>query len=235
MQVWPRFKRRYPASGAETSPAQARIFESDVKIELNSLTAIQTAAELLAVGGTSADLRQELVGIVSKECEHLSARIAGLVRRDRASSRPILHEADLKPIIDAAVQEAEFALFGRGIVVRNESAPDLPPIQCNPEQMRELLMSLALNAVQSLPGGDHVVLNARLGDDGVILQVRVRGQTSFVRRLAKRPFAARSVATDVGLAAAYDIVHQHGGRIEAKVNVRKGLEFLMWLPLHRGL
>ena len=229
--VGPRLKRPYDESGAETWRAPTRISEADTNIELNSLTSIQTAVELLAEEGTSIDLRRELIEIISAECEHLAARIAGLVRQDRRSTTAEIHEADLQPIIDAAAREAAFILCGRGIVVRNESAPDLPPIQCNPDQIRELLMSLAVNATQSVPAGTEVILDAHRGNDGVILDVKDQVKASFGHRLARGFFASRPVTTGVALGAAYDIVQQHGGRIEAKVNVRKGLEFSVWLPL----
>jgi signal transduction histidine kinase len=157
-----------------------------------------------------------------------------LLRRDRAAAPPQVCDADITAIIDAAVREIEFVLCGRGITLRKEIAPDLPPIECNKDQIRNLFMSLAINAVQSAPGGSVVVLTAHHGDGGVILDVKDQGQGSFVRQVANRFFGSRSRRAGIGLAAAYDIVRQHGGKIEAKADITKGLEFSVWLPLHRN-
>jgi signal transduction histidine kinase len=94
-------------------------------------------------------------------------------------------------------------------------------------------MSLTVNAAQSVPAGDTVLLTARRGDGGVYLDLKDQGHGSFLSRVRGRFYGARPATTGVGLAAAYDIVRRHGGKIEAKVNVRKGFEFSVWLPLRR--
>jgi hypothetical protein len=232
LERWSGYRRRSSAGRADAWSPLRRTPEPAIKIDLNSLASIESAAGLLGEDDTPTALRQELVGIISTECEHLSASIVGLVQQDRRAAPPEFHEADLTAIIAAAVREAEFVLWGHGFVVRNEIAPDLPPIQCNPDQIRGLLISLIVDAVQSVPAGGEVVLNARRGDDGVILDVRDRGKGSFVSWVAKRFFGSRSATTGVGLAAS-DIVRHHGGMISAKVDFRKGSEFSVWLPIRR--
>ena len=231
--VRPRSRQRYSASKADAWPEPGRISEPEIDLNLNPIASIQSAAGLLAEEDTPAELRHELAGIISTECGRLSAGITSLLQRTPASA-PQFSEADLQPIIDAAVQEAEFVLCGRGTVVRKEIAAELPSIQCNPDQLRNLFMSLTINVLQSAPAGDAVVLTAHRGDDGVYLDLRDQGQGSFLSRVRGRFYGARPATTGVGLAAAYDIVRQHGGKIEAKVNVRKGLEFSVWLPLCRN-
>jgi len=60
--------------------------------------------------------------------------------------------------------------------------------------------------------------------------VKDQGKGSSLGQVrATSSLRARETHKGAGLAAAYDIVRQHGGRIEAKVNVRKGFEFSVWL------
>ena len=232
LRVWPRFRKLYSAGEAATWPALSRISEPEITLDPTPLASIEGAARLLGESDTPAEMRQELVGIIVKECKHLSASITGLLQQRREATPPQACEADITPIIDAAVREAEFVLSGRGIVLRKEIAPDVPPIQCNPDQIRNLFMSLIINAAQSAPAGTEVVLDAHCGYDGVVLDVR--GQGPFVRQVANRFFGSRAVTSGVGLAAAHDIVRRHGGRLNGKANLRKGLEFSVWLPLRRN-
>ncbi|MCX6632418.1 MAG: HAMP domain-containing sensor histidine kinase, partial [Candidatus Solibacter sp.] len=231
--VWPRFKQRYDPSEVAAWPESRRFSEAEIDLSLSPISSIQSAAYLLAEDDTPADLRHELAGIISKECGRLSTGITGLIQRGATVAEPQFREANLGSIIDSAVREAEFVLCARGIVVRREIAPGLPAIQCNPDQLRSLVRSLTINAVHSAPVGDEVVLNARTGEDGIILEVRDQGKGSSVGRVLGRFFSSRPETKGVGLAAASEIVRQHGGRIEAKVNDRKGFEFSVWLPLRR--
>jgi signal transduction histidine kinase len=232
--VWPRSRQRFSATEADAWPDLRRTSKPEVDLSLNPIASIQFAAGILAEEDTSADVRQELAGIISKECGRLSASITGLLQASHAAESPQFCEADLASIIDAAVREAEFVLSARGVVVRKVMAPELTTIQCYPDQLRNLVRSLTINAVHSAPAGEEVVLNARHGEDGVILELRGHDKRSFINRGLGRFFGARPETTGVGLAAAYDIVRRHGGRIGANINVRKGFEFSVWLPLRRN-
>jgi hypothetical protein len=232
LEIWPRFRKLYSAGEADPWPALSRISELDITPDPSPLASIESAARLLGESDTPAEMRQELVGIIVKECRHLSASITSLLEQRREETPPIAFEADIISLIDAAVREAEVVLSGRGIILRTEIALDVPPIQCNPDQIRNLLVSLIINAAQSAAAGTEVVLDVHSGYNGVGLDVR--GQGPFVRRVVNRFFGSHSVTSGVDLAAAHDIVRRHGGRITEKTNFSKGLEFSVWLPLRRN-
>jgi hypothetical protein len=228
-RTWPRFRKLYSVGETDPWPVLSRISEPEITFDPNPLASIETAARLLGENDTPPDLRQELVGIILKECKHLSSRLTGLLQQCSEAAPPQVSEADITSIIDAARREAEFVLSGRGIVVREEIAPDVPPIHCNMDQIRTVLVSLLINASQAASAGTVVVLDAHCGHRGVVLDIRSRGP--FVRRVANRFFGSPPQTSGVGLAAAQDIIRRHGGRIAAKINLGKGLEFTVWLPL----
>jgi signal transduction histidine kinase len=108
----------------------------------------------------------------------------------------------------------------------------VPPLHCNSDQIRILLMSLLISAAQPEIAGTTVVLEARSVQDGLVIEVRTRGP--LVRRIANRFFSLRPGSSSIGLASAQDIVRRHGGTITGKANLGKGLEFSVWLPLHQN-
>jgi signal transduction histidine kinase len=230
--MWPHSRKVYSAGETDPWPALSRISEFEITPDASPVDSIESAARLLGESDTPAEMRQELVSIIIKECKHLSASITGLLQQRREATPPQACEADITLIIDSAVREAEFVLSGRGITLRKEIAPDVPPIQCNPDQIRNLFVSLIINAAQSATSGTELILDAHCGYNGVGLDVR--GQKPFVRWVANRFFGSRSVTPGVGLAAAHDIVRWHGGRISRKANLRKGPEFSVWLPVRRN-
>ncbi len=233
LKAWPRFRQMSFASGEDTWRRLGRPSQMEGNFDLNSLASIQSAAGLMSEDDTPPEQRQELAGIINTECEHLSANIRRLLQRGPATAQSQFCETDFGAVTDGAIREVEFILGGHGILVRKELTPDLPPVECDPDQIRNLLISLTLNTVQTLPAGSAVVLNTRRGEEGVVMDIRHASQGSFVSRVLNRLFGRRHEATGVALAAAYDIVRQHNGKIKAHLNVGKGLEFSVWLPLHR--
>jgi hypothetical protein len=230
LRTEPRFRKLYSAEDPDPWPALSRVFEREITPDPSPLASIESAAQLLGESDNPAELRQELVGIIVTECKHLSATIAGLLEQRREPMPPC--EADIVTIIDAAIRDAEFVFSGCGIVVRKEIAPDVPPIQCNPDQIRNLCVSLIINASQSVIGGTEVLLDAHAGGDGLALDIK--GQPPLVYRVANRLLGARRKTSGGSLLAAQDIVRQHGGRISATADLGKGLEFSVWLPLRRN-
>jgi len=233
MGVWPPSGRRHPASGKKAWAELGKISQPALEANLNPIACIQSAAGLLAEEDTSADVRHELAGIISTECGRLAASITILAQRNAAATPPAFSEVDLKPIIDAAVGEAEFVLCERGIVIEKQTSPELPPIECNPDQIRSLLTTLTTNAVQTAEAGYELVLDVHRGEDGVIFEIKGRGKGSVMRRVLGLFFGPATASSSVGLTAVYEIVRQHSGRIKAKVNAKKGFEFLVWLPLRQ--
>jgi hypothetical protein len=221
------------AGGSEAWPRLGRTSQIENNFDLNSIASIQSAAGLLSDEDTPPEQREELAGIISTECQHLSASIQGLLQLSHAPAQPQFFVADFGPVIDGAIHEVEFVLGGRGALVHKEIASDLPSVECDPEQIRNLLLTLIINSLQSLPPGTSVILAARCADEGVLVDIMEQNRESFLRRLLNRFSSAYPRATSVALAAAYQIVQHHGGRIRSNRNVRKGLEFTVWLPLRR--
>ena len=227
-------RRRHSMTGKRAWAEFGDVPASRSDVILNPIASIQGAAGLLAEEDTSADVRHELAGIISTECDRLSASITNLAERSAEAARPQFSEVDLKPILDSAVGEAEFVLCERGVVVEKRIAAELPRIECNPDQIRSLLKSLITNAVESAQNSRQLVLDVQSEADGVMIQVKPRGMTSTSRRVLERFFGRPAEPEGFGLATAYRIVQQHSGSIKAKVNARKGFEFLVWLPLRQN-
>ena len=230
----PRFRRQHSFSPVEVWPAPERISEPKASADLNSLASIQSAAVLLAEDDTPAELRQELAGIISTECGRLSASVKGLLQQGSGVAPRLVGEADVAALADSVIRQAEFVLCGQGVKVRKEIAANLPRIQCDPVQIRSLLMSLTTSAAESVPPGVQVILNVHSGKDGVILEIQEQSTGVSVSQHVKRFFGSHPATTTAGLAAAYEIVRQHGGTIDARINESKGLEFSVWLPLSQN-
>jgi len=115
---------------------------------------------------------------------------------------------------------------------------DLPAISGLPDQIRQVLLNLFLNAVEAMtPGGCLTVETQSLPGQGqVLLVVKDTGPGIDPEILPNifDPFITnKGTGTGLGLAITHDIIQQHHGRIEAENVPNGGAMFKVWLPMDR--
>jgi signal transduction histidine kinase len=113
-------------------------------------------------------------------------------------------------------------------------AQETAPIAIDAEQIRQVLLNLALNAVQAMPDGGRLVLRSRQKDRSVILEVADQGVgivAENLERIFDPFFTTRATGTGLGLSIAHQIVHSHGGEISVHNNSDRGATFAVILPL----
>jgi signal transduction histidine kinase len=107
-------------------------------------------------------------------------------------------------------------------------------IQCDPEQLKQVLLNLMLNAIQSSPTGGVVQLRARREASRLILEVTDEGRgipPELRERIFEPFFTTRENGTGLGLAVAAKIAEQHEGSLAALANDAGGATLRLDLPL----
>ncbi len=113
--------------------------------------------------------------------------------------------------------------------------PGLPEVQGDPQRLELLFSNLLLNAADAMPGGGTIGLAAE--EAGGFVKVSVSdqgpGMPPEVAEHLFEPFFTtkpKGKGTGLGLAEAYGIARQHGGRIEVSTAEGRGSEFRVLLP-----
>jgi signal transduction histidine kinase len=209
---------------------------ASVSHELNNpLQAIQNALFLLREEkGISMQGKLDL-DIVLSEAERMSA----LIERLRATYRPIQAE-DFRPTQINTIVEDVYALIStylRHNEIYFEFFPDpaLPLIPVLPDQIRQVVINLLMNAVEAMTIGGKITVSTQLLQDTkeILLTVSDTG-TGVPLEILPNIFEAfvtnKPSGTGLGLTITYDIVMKHCGRIAAENNPDKGSTFKVWLP-----
>jgi signal transduction histidine kinase len=129
---------------------------------------------------------------------------------------------------------ARHAIRSERIELRKEIFPGFPPVDCDPEMLKQVLLNLLINAIQSMPDGGEVVLSALPVRDRVLIQVKDEGCGIRVEdrdRIFDPFFTTKENGSGLGLSVAHQIVEQHGGVLTAETNPGKGMTFSVSLPL----
>ncbi len=134
------------------------------------------------------------------------------------------------------------------------AAPDLPPVMGDPGQLEQVVMNLAVNARDAMPGGGRLSLSASLEmlDEGYVLShegVSVGPHVMLTvsdtgcgmeRRVMQHIFEpffttkGKERGTGLGLATVYGIVKQHGGSINVYSEPGAGTTFRIYFPVAEG-
>ena len=113
----------------------------------------------------------------------------------------------------------------------------MPLIECDAEQIQQVVLNLALNAIQSMPGGGtaRIVVHGQYSE--VLIEVRDEGcgiRKEVLDRVFDPFYTTKEHGTGLGLSVAHQIVTQHGGMIKVQENAVKGMTFIVCLPARYG-
>jgi two-component system cell cycle sensor histidine kinase/response regulator CckA len=141
---------------------------------------------------------------------------------------------DLNAVI-GEVDEMLRRSIGEHITLLVRPGANLPPVTCDPGQIEQLLVNLALNARDAMPSGGNLVIDTEAHDDKVRMRVSDsgKGMTPEVVEHAFEPFfttKASGEGTGLGLATVYGIVTQAGGEVSIASSPGLGTTVTVLLP-----
>ncbi|HEX8909033.1 MAG TPA: ATP-binding protein [Anaeromyxobacteraceae bacterium] len=216
----------------------------------NPLAAIQGAIQLLLPQGAPRQGEPipegagEFLGIIADEVKRLNGVVTQFLDYSRPA-RASLAPGDVNELVSRTLALLQ-ADLPPAVRLTIELAPDLPRVSCDPEQLRQVFLNLALNAVQAMPHGGELHVSTRLARDEVALwrdtprrsdlvEVRFRDSGPGIPEEEREhifvPFyTTKEKGTGLGLAICQRIVKMHGGTIGVRSAPADGAEFVIALP-----
>jgi two-component system cell cycle sensor histidine kinase/response regulator CckA len=213
----------------------------------NLLMVIMGHGELLRRSLEADDPRQRKVQHVMGASE----RAARLVRQLLAFSRKQVMEpqvVDLNTLVSDTARMLR-PLLGEDVRVVTALDPALGCVRVDPAQIEQVLMNLAVNARDAMPGGGTITLETvdvtvpASGDTpaarhvGLSVRDTGHGMDEKTRAHVFEPFFTTKVGsggTGLGLSTVYGIVQQSGGHIAVESEPGKGSCFRIALPRAPG-
>jgi len=111
-----------------------------------------------------------------------------------------------------------------------------PTFLCKPANLNQAFMNLLLNACESIEGEGQIQINTRCDEKNIEIEIKDSGKGITPENLNKIfdpgfTTKSRGVGTGLGLSICYQIIKDHGGKIEVRSELDKGSTFLVSLPL----
>ena len=160
----------------------------------------------------------ELSEVVSETIEGIAriTEIVGRIIRPGTLSEDDFVRLDVSRVIQDAVRMVELhGQYAKGPLVM--PLAQLPPVDGCPERLAQALLNLLLNAqsaCQSLTGS-AVALEARSERGGVAIEIGIRSDSGEPWQGALPEIAPSGSSAEAELSAAYEIVREHGGSLDA--------------------
>jgi two-component system, OmpR family, sensor histidine kinase KdpD len=212
----------------------------DFRTPLTSMKAAVTS--LLASGEAAVPQSHELLTIINEECDRLNHLVEEAAEMARLEAGEIeLHFAptSIEEIIQGALTLSKSSLGARE--VRVKVAPDLPPVNADPDRAQDILVKLIDNANLYSPKEQPIIITAELNGDSVTTSVADRGPgiddfeqgmifDKFYRGKDQR-YLVRG--TGMGLPIAKAIVAAHKGTISVTSQLGHGSVFSFSMPVAR--
>jgi signal transduction histidine kinase len=181
--------------------------------------------------GLSAEAR-ELMGFIESETERLNRLVSAML--DSARPRP-LHKvaSDMHGLVRQCRGLLGAQLDKRRITVTERLDAADPTVDCDAEQITQVLLNLMLNALQILPEGGQIRVTTyqraeqffiEIADDGPGVPVAERS------RIFEAFFFRREGGVGLGLAIVQQIIVAHDGDISVGESALGGARFTIRLP-----
>jgi two-component system sensor histidine kinase PilS (NtrC family) len=200
----------------------------------NPLGAISGSIEILKAGLTLGNEDSRLMDIVLRETD----RLDGLITEFLDYVKPVkqrLGEVQLGLLLSETRDALLATEAGRGLTVMLPPVDGIAPVKGDPDQLKQVLWNLFLNAAQAMATSKEKRISVRssvssLGKLGevVLLEVEDSGPgipREEVGRIFEPFYTTKERGTGLGLAMVHKIVEAHGGHIEVESRPEAGALF----------
>jgi signal transduction histidine kinase len=137
-------------------------------------------------------------------------------------------------VVDTAVRLVANEAMIAGVECHTQVDPDVA-VRGNPHDLQQVLVNLLLNAIQAMPEGGTIRVEAEEEEDTVRIVVEDSGEgieSEHVDEIFDPFFTTKEPGqgTGLGLSVSHSIVEQHGGRITVASMPGEGTTFTIRLP-----
>ncbi|MDX9759344.1 MAG: [Fe-Fe] hydrogenase large subunit C-terminal domain-containing protein [Bacteroidota bacterium] len=169
----------------------------------------------------------------AERCRTIVGSLLNFARQGKLVLSELKPAALIDPIIAMLRRREDFETITMDV----EIAPDLPLLYVDADQMRQVLINLAMNACEAMPDGGRLCIAVQPGETPREIQIRISDTGMGISRenlgrLFTPFFTTKQIGkgTGLGLPIAYGIIKLHHGQIGVQSESGKGSVFTITIP-----
>ena len=175
-----------------------------------------------------------IADVMIKEVDRLNRVVSELVELAKPvtmSGKPVNIQSLIQESIKLMGYEAEM----KNIEIKTDLDPDVPQIYADTDRLKQVLLNLYLNAIQSMKGSGTLGIRLFQNQSDQTVRITVSDTGTGIKKedlpdIFEPYFTTKLSGTGLGLAIVHNIVKAHKGEINAKSEPGKGTCFTIILP-----
>jgi len=184
------------------------------------------------------EIQKDDLQVISEEIRHIDNIVQNFLEFSRP---PKLRMQAVSPsaVVDSAIQLLEHRLKSYDVEVEIVRKHPLPDIYGDPEQLKEVLVNLVVNACEAMGSGGRITIKEALVPSESALKTAVISlidtgpgiPASISDKIFQPFFTTKEDGTGLGLSIAARIIEEHRGRLEVQSVEGNGATFNINLPI----
>lgn len=201
----------------------------------NPLGVIRSSAQLVLEDRQTEEVKQEVTRYIIDEVDRLTHRINDFLRYARQKP-PELRRVSLNEIAQAALWQWRAQGRHEGLDVVTQFEERLPAVRVDPEQVKEALVNLLLNAREATPDGGQITVTTTKAGQAESCEIQVADTglgiaPAHLDRIFEPFFTTKEYGTGLGLTNVKRLIHDNGGTIEIRSEPGRGSCFVVRFPV----
>ncbi len=175
---------------------------------------------------------QESIDIARAEINRLDSIVTQFLRAIRPS-KPQLHPENINALIEETVRFFQPEIQDRDIVVETELRSDLPPLQLDRDQMKQVFYNAIKNSFEAMKRRGILRIRTDRDETHVKISFTDTGggiSAENLSRVFEPYFTTKTSGSGLGLLIVRRIVREHGGELAIESSEGKGLILTIRLP-----
>ncbi|MDR6550166.1 PAS domain S-box protein [Paenibacillus qinlingensis] len=196
----------------------------------NPLTSLKGFVHLLKAKHT------DYVDVMIEELEHINY----VVNEFMTLAKPHLNyyiESKIEDLVQSVIHFLQPHALLHNVQIQMSIDQVLPPIFCIPDQIKQVLINVLKNAIESMANGGFIQITFRNhANQELVICVKDQGigiSEDGLTQLGEPFFTTKANGTGLGLMVCKRIVEDHGGNISIQSKLNEGTTVEIELPLRK--
>ncbi len=209
----------------------APVFAHEIR---NPLGSIKGAAQYLK-SEASTEEQQKLFDVIIEEVNRLNAVVSQFLDYARPYKLKLEFQ-NINIIIQKVISVIAANRLTENITIARELSEDIPEVEVDEQQILQVILNIALNAIESMPQGGSLTFRTSkietITGEAISITIRDTGSgisPKEIKNIFKPFFTTKERGAGLGLAICHRIIKEHGGNITAKSIPSKGSVFFIRL------
>ncbi|WP_407271010.1 ATP-binding protein [Radiobacillus sp. PE A8.2] len=176
--------------------------------------------------------------IMTDEIERISSILDDLLVIGRPKDT-VFVKNDIHEMINYVVEILNHNGTQDTITINNEIDKDIPEVECNSQQIKQVLINIIKNGMEAMPDGGKITIKVEsLQSDKIKITITDEGYgiPEAHLELLGNPFhTTKSGGTGLGLMVSFKIIKEHNGEIQFQSEEGKGTTVSLTMPVYQRI